>query len=511
MNILRITGCSHSTDRIAPLLGHVPDLCLNTRPNTDEATLFLAEHCPDLILTDSDATGQLELLPFIRRHAGRIPAMVLLVHPHENLTEEFLMAGAQDVLPAAGLTAAECSRAIHMAPLRHRRDRHLHEALEQSQKMEAVGRMAGGVAHDYNNLLTVIMNNAILARDTLSPDMPARADLDEQIRVIKQAAALTRRLLVMSRSKPPVLEQVDVCSLVAGMKKMFRHVTGDRIRQQLSLDEKPVLIQANSLQVEQALLNLVINACDAMWYEGTLTITVGIGNLLNEKDHLYFAEPGNQEQTAAYISVADTGSGISDDILPHIFEPFFTTKKTDRGTGIGLYQVYSAVQQHQGAISVYSTTGKGSEFRLFFPLHCDPPTDSPVESAVAQTTTSSSGEIILLVEDDPGVRQTTRRLLESLGYEIIEAENGREALELGDALLQNIDLLFSDIMMPDMDGVQLADALRIRCPHLRVILSSGYPDEKLARQGLLPEKYAFIAKPFLDDHLALLLRTLLNE
>lgn len=510
MNILRINGCTHPVDRVTELLTHAPELHVNTRPDPGQAALFLAEHCPDLILADSDAGGQTALLPFIRRHAGRIPVVVLLIHPHEKLTEDFLLAGAQDVIPAAGLSVGDFYRALHMAPLRHRRERHLHEVLEQSQKMEAVGRMAGGIAHDYNNLLTVIMNNAVLARDTLPAEAPARTDLDEQIRVIKQAATLTRRLLIMSRSKPPALEQVDLCSLVAGMKKMFRHVTGDRIRLQLLLSEQPIRINADPIQVEQALLNLVINACDAMWYDGSLTLSVGVKNLMDEKEHLYFGDPEDPEHPAAMITVGDTGAGIPDEVLPHIFEPFFTTKKADHGTGIGLYQVYSTIQQHQGALSVYSAVGKGTEFRLFFPLALQPSDRMPIEAS-SPSPQPAGGEIILLVEDDAGVRQTTRRLLESLGYEVMEAESGREALDMEDGLLRNVHLLFSDIMMPDMDGVQLADALRKRLPHLRVILSSGYPDEKLARQGLLPEKYAFIAKPFLDDHLALLIRKLLDQ
>ena len=510
MNVLRITGHTQRPDRVAALLDHAPELSLTVRQNTDQAVLFMREHHPDLILADSDAAEQTALMSFVRRQAGRVPIVVLLVHPHEALAEEYLLAGAQDVLPASGVTPGEFCRALHMAPLRHRRERHLHEALEQSQKMEAVGRMAGGIAHDYNNLLTVIMNNAILARDTLPPGSQARADLDEQIQIIKQAAALTRRLLIMSRSKPPVLEQLDLCSLAAGMKKMFRHVTGDRIRLQILLDEQAVRIHADPVQVEQALLNLAINACDAMWYEGALTITVGVRNLADEKEHFYFGEPEDPEHPMAMLSVADTGEGISEEVLPHIFEPFFSTKKADHGTGLGLFQVYRAVQQHRGAISVYSTPGKGSEFRLFFPLDRQPAGNPPAPEPTLLSR-PAGGETILLAEDDAGVRQTTRRLLEFLGYEVIEAESGREALALEEVLLQRAKLLISDIMMPDMDGVQLADTLRKRYPHIRVILSSGYPDEKLARQGLLPEKYAFVAKPFLDGQFAFLIRKLLDE
>lgn len=476
--------------------------------NLEEATRFLREHSPDLVLTDSDAADRKILAGFVRRYAGRLPFVVLLHHPHEDAAEEFFMAGAQDVLPAASMTATECSRAIYLAPMRLRRERHLHEALEQSMKMDAVGRMAGGIAHDYNNLLTVIMNNAILARETLPVDAEAVNDLNEQIRIIKQAAALTRRLLIMSRSKPNVLEEVELCALAAGMKKMFRHVTGDRVRLQVALSESPVRISADPVQVEQALLNLVINACDAMWYDGSITITVSASDLSRESDHLYFGEPDETDRPMAMISVADTGEGIAPDILPHIFEPFFTTKQADQGTGLGLYQVYSTIQQHQGAISVYSTHGKGAEFRLFFPLKARAVHASAVSVVVPPAT---GRESILLVEDDPVVRRTTRRLLETLGYRVTEAESGREALALDENVLGRIHLLISDIMMPDMDGVRLADELHGRYPALRVILASGYPDEKLARHGLLPDKYAFTPKPFLDDRLARLIRNLLDD
>ncbi len=509
MNVLRIIAPTHHPDRMAPLLNAVGGLHVSICADLEQAGPFLCEHRPDLVLADSDADERKALTAFIRRYAGRWPFVVLLHHPHEDAAEEFLLAGAQDVLPPATVAPSDFSRALHLAPLRLRRERHLHEALEQSLKMKAVGRMAGGIAHDYNNLLTVIMNNAILARDTLPPASAAVADLNEQIRVIKQAAALTRRLLIMSRSKPNVLEEVDLCALAAGMKKMFSHVTGDRVRLHVLLAETPVCIRADSIQVEQALLNLVINACDAMWYEGSITITVAVRDLTRERDHLYLGEPDDPEHLLAMISVADTGDGISEEVLPHLFEPFFTTKEADQGTGLGLYQVYSTVQQHQGAVSVYSAVGKGAEFRLFFPMERST-TRSLIEPPPVPPP-ALGRETILLVEDDAGVRRTTRRLLESLGYEVMEAENGREALALEDSLLAGVRLLVSDIMMPDIDGVRLADALRERHPKLRVILASGYPDEKLARQGLLPEKYAFVPKPFLDDRLTRLIRSLLDE
>ncbi|MDD2237996.1 MAG: response regulator [Kiritimatiellae bacterium] len=499
----------HQADRATPLLHAAGGVHVNICTDLEQATQFLREQNPDSVLVDSDAAERKSLMAFIRRHAGRWPLVVLLHHPHEDAAEDFLLAGAQDVLPAAAVAPSDFSRALHLAPLRLLRERHLHEALEQSLKMEAVGRMAGGIAHDYNNLLTVIMNNAILARDALPPASEAIVDLNEQIRIIKQAAALTRRLLIMSRSKPNMLEEVDLCALASGMKKMFRHVTGDRVRLHLLLAEKPVFIRADPIQVEQALLNLVINACDAMWYEGAITITVAVCDMMQEAGHLYFGEPDEPERPRAMISVADTGEGISEEVLPHLFEPFFTTKNADQGTGLGLYQVYSTVQQHQGAISVCSVVGNGAEFRLFFPMQSGvarPQVESPPAPPPAP-----GREIILLVEDDGGVRRTTRRLLESLGYEVMEAENGREALGLEDSRLARVRLLLSDIMMPDIDGVRLADALRGRHPKLRIILVSGYTDEKLARQGLLPEKYAFVPKPFLDDCLPRLIRALLDE
>lgn len=509
MQLLRIKSLeSRGPDRIAVLLDQMPGMRVGTVRGLEEAARFLREHVPELVLLDSNAGDQKAVAAFLRRCAGRWPVVVLLHHPHEEHVEAWLMDGAQDVLPAGAVSATEFGRALHLAPLRLRHERHLHEALEQSQKMEAVGRMAGGIAHDYNNLLTVIMNHAVLVRDTLPAETEAVGDLNEQIRVIKQAATLTRRLLVMSRSRPAAVESVDLCALAAGMRKMFRHVTGERVHLQAMLGEGPVRICADGIQVEQALLNLVINACDAMWYDGTITLAVSVCDLTGERDHLYFGEPDEMDAPMAMISVADTGEGMSEEVLPHIFEPFFTTKQTDRGTGLGLYQVYSTLQQHRGAISVYSTPGQGSEFRLFFPLQ----RESGVECAEAAESRATAGrEALLLVEDDGGVRRTTCRLLTSLGYEVVEAENGREALALEDRLLGRVRLLISDIMMPDMDGVHLADELRARHPALRIILCSGYPEEKLSRQGLLPEKYPFIAKPFVDDRLVRLIRDLLDE
>ena len=479
--------------------------------NCSDAEVFLQGHLPDIVLADGECGLMAERLTFIKRISRRVPVVVV----NGELTgdmQRYLQAGAQEVLPASLVREDTLLHALRISLMRYQREKRLHTMLEQSQKMEAIGRMAGGIAHDYNNMLTVILNNAVLARESIAEESMAYADLQDQISAIKQASVLTRRLLMMSRRKPESPELLDVARQVSGMRKIFRHVTGDRIELKLICGESPVYVRADAAQLEQALLNLVINACDAMWYEGVLTIETGCSDLLGHADNLYFDLPDHPERTFAMICVRDCGDGISTEVLPHIFEPFYTTKGERKGTGLGLYQVYSTIRQHNGFIAVESSVGGGTEFCLFFPAASAAECTNVEggETAAVPPVMPMGSETVLLVEDDPLVRVTTRRIMERLGYVVYEADCATKALALGTERLQSVSLLLCDVMMPDMDGIRLADKLRQDVPDLKILMASGYPEERLAQRGLVTNGYRFIAKPFFKEQLATVLRELLD-
>ena len=369
--------------------------------------------------------------------------------------------------------------------------------LRHSQKMEAIGRLAGGVAHDFNNVLAVILCYAELAMLDLPPDDPTRGNVEEIQRAGRRAADLTRQLLMFSRKQVLAPTVLDLNDVVSGMARMLQRILGADV--QLESCPLPSLgkVRVDRSSFEQVIMNLVVNARDAMPTGGKLTVStdnVGIG----EGHPLRRAElkPGRYVR----LAVTDTGTGMDATTLGRMFEPFFTTKETGKGTGLGLSTVFGIVQQSGGDVRATSDVGKGTRVEIFLPEVEDPPEDA---RAKAQRGPSVRGtETILLVEDDDQVRGVARSILKRSGYDVIEARNGDDAIRSAEAHLGVIHLLLTDVVMPHMGGVELANRVTVLRPGLKVLYMSGYTDDSILKQGVEAAHVAYIQKPFTSEALA---------
>ena len=377
----------------------------------------------------------------------------------------------------------------------------LEEQLLHSQKMEAVGRLAGGVAHDFNNMLTIIAGYNRMILDGLSPLDPLRGYAEEILQAADRGGALTNQLLAFSRRQIMQPRVVNVNTVVKQTGKMLRRLIGEDIDLMLGLDPAVGNIKADPGHVDQAIVNLAVNARDAMPLGGRLTIeTANVA--LDEnyaKSHLD-VQPGD----FVMIAVSDTGHGMDAETRRRIFEPFFTTKEKGKGTGLGLATVYGTVKQTGGDIWVYSEPGRGTTFKLYFPRVPDPVAES--SESVGEPVKPSGGETILVVEDEEPVRQLTVKLLKQLGYEVLTASSGAEALEVSAAHQGPIALLLTDVVMPNMSGRQLADALIRSRPDTKVLYLSGYTENTVVHHGVLDPGVDFLPKPFSREGLAAKLR-----
>lgn len=379
----------------------------------------------------------------------------------------------------------------------------LEEALQQSQKMEAIGRLAGGVAHDFNNLLTVISGfSDMLLEEMQEPD--SNRELVVQIREAgERASSLTRQLLAFSRRQVVDPQVIDINRIVEQSEKMLGRIIGEDVVLTVNLDSGLPLVKADPMQVDQVLLNLCVNARDAMPDGGRLTIqTSRLDVAPGERPYL-----GLPAGTYAQLSVTDTGTGIPPELRQRIFEPFFTTKEQGKGTGLGLSVVLGIVQQAGGEISVYSEVGMGTTFRVLLPGI----TGAAERSRPVDDRRSLRGnETILLVEDDDAVRRVARLALQSQGYKILEAEGGREAMELANRYADRIDLMITDVVMPEINGKQLAALMHEQLPTLKIVFMSGYSDDLVIKDRIIgPDDY-FIQKPFTPRTLAQCVRDVLD-
>jgi signal transduction histidine kinase/ActR/RegA family two-component response regulator len=381
--------------------------------------------------------------------------------------------------------------------------RQLEEQLRQAQRMEAVGRLAGGVAHDFNNILTAILGYGDVLGTRLAPDDPRRADLEQILEAASRATELTRQLLAFGRKQVLQPVAIDLNHLVEKLHGMLRRLLGAHV--ELTTSPAPELgrVRADAGQIEQVIVNLAVNARDAMPGGGKLTIETR--NVELDLDSGLGVPAGPYVQ----LAVSDTGSGIDARIRAHIFEPFYTTKSVGKGTGLGLATVHGIVQQSGGAISVYSEPGRGSTFKIYLPRVADEPLVTP--TSVARLAASTGSETVLLVEDDAPVRDLSRRALESRGYRVLVASDGAEGLRVAQAHAGAIDLLVSDVVMPVAGGPELAGNLRPLRPGLRVLFLSGYADTAFARSGELTREAAFLQKPFTPERLAQKVREVLDE
>jgi len=380
----------------------------------------------------------------------------------------------------------------------------LEEQLRQSQKMEAIGRLAGGVAHDFNNLLTAINGYADILVAGMAPDEPQRADVEEIRKAGDRAAALTRQLLAFSRRQvlKPVVLDLDV--VVAGIAPMLRRLVGEQIEFRVLAPPDLNRVRADPAQVEQVLLNLVVNARDAMPGGGTLTIEMANVELDDDyvRTHPHVA-PGPYVQ----LAVSDTGVGMDAATMAHLFEPFFTTKPAGEGTGLGLATAYGIVTQSGGHIAAYSEPGQGSTFRVYLPR-----VTAAVEPVLAAAAGPAPGgsEAVLVVEDEDVVRSYAERVLKGLGYDVSAARSGVEALALVADHPEPFDLLVTDVMLPGMNGRELSDQLTARKPSLRTLFVSGYTQDAIVHRGALDAGVAFLGKPFTPHALGHAVRDVLD-
>jgi hypothetical protein len=384
------------------------------------------------------------------------------------------------------------------------REERIQAQLQQAQRLESLGQLAGGVAHDFNNLLAVILNYTSFVSDELAAPADsgwpgrlesARSDLEQITRAAERAAGLTRQLLAFARREVTRPRVLDLDNVITAVEELLRRTLGEHVELTTSLagDLWPVL--ADPGQMEQVLVNLAVNARDAMPSGGTLTIDTS--NITVDADTIAGgskAQPGRNVR----LRVSDTGTGMSAEVIEHVFEPFFTTKEEGVGTGLGLATVYGILAQAEGHIQIYSEPGAGTTFNIVLPVTSE--AAAPIAEAVPYQR-SPKGEMVLVVEDEEALREVTRRIFARNGYQVITAANGPEALDLARGYPGEIHLLVTDIVMPRMLGNEIAEKMQAIKPGIEVLFMSGYARPVLASQGRLDPNVALIEKPFSEAEL----------
>ncbi|HTV42953.1 MAG TPA: response regulator [Candidatus Sulfotelmatobacter sp.] len=385
--------------------------------------------------------------------------------------------------------------------------RRLEAQLLQSQKMEGIGQLAGGVAHDFNNILSVIQMQSGLLKTSGELSAEQIAFADEIMATVQRAAALTRQLLLFSRREVFQPRDLDLNESVSHTTKMLQRILGETIQMELKLAPPPVFVHADPGMIDQVLMNLTVNARDAMPNGGRLIIETAAVEL----DDMAASQSMNgRPGSFVCLSVSDSGCGIAPEILPKIFEPFFTTKEPGKGTGLGLATVFGILQQHQGWISVYSEPGHGTTFRIYLPQLTKDAAQKPAQRGLNEMR--GGKETILLAEDDPILCASVHKALAKLGYAVIEARSGVRALEMWKKCSSRIDLLLTDLVMPGgLTGKELSQKILSENPKLKVVYMSGYSAEIAGRDFPLQEGFNFLVKPFQVEKLAATIRARLDR
>ncbi len=382
----------------------------------------------------------------------------------------------------------------------------LEEQFRQAQKMEAVGRLAGGVAHDFNNLLTVILGYSDVINNQLAAEHPLRQEVEQIRKAGERAAALTQQLLAFSRTQVLLPQVIDVREVVTDIHAMLRRVIGEDIDLLMACDRETGRIKADRGQLEQVLMNLAVNARDAMPGGGKLTI---------ETRNAVFGQADAREQATAQsgsyvmIAVSDTGSGMNAETKTHIFEPFFTTKEKGKGTGLGLATVYGIVKQSGGFIGVSSEPGHGTAFKIYLP-RVEEELDSIPRLLPTASESARGTETLLLLEDEEGIRRLAREVLVSHGYTVIEISGWQSALELAARHPGPIDLVLADAAMPETGGPEIVSRLSALRPGIKILSMSGGADDAVLRRSVTGAGVAVLQKPFAHDDLARRVRQLLD-
>ena len=373
----------------------------------------------------------------------------------------------------------------------------LEQNYHRAQKMDAIGRLAGGIAHDFNNMLTAILGYCELLLEDEGLSESQRSDIREIEKAGRTAAQLTRQLLAFSRREIVEPVVLDINAIISGVDKMLHRLVGEHIQMEAALAPDLDTVKADRAQIEQVILNLAVNARDAMPDGGSIAITTANVHLPEGVASAYLGCPPGDY---VMLAVKDTGSGIEPEVMQHLFEPFFTTKRQGKGTGLGLATVYGIAKQNNGGIAVESSIGQGSVFRIYFP-RCGEPVAG--EAAAPPVERSDNGKAtILIVEDDPGIRELSTKILSRCGYHVLAAEGGEEAREISERHTGVIHLLLSDVVMPGMNGPMVAEMLKRMRPELKVVFMSGYTDNAVVRHGVMERGMPFLQKPFTPERLA---------
>ena len=382
----------------------------------------------------------------------------------------------------------------------------LHEQLIQSQKLESVGRLAGGVAHDYNNMLSVIQGYTEMAMEKTSPEDPLFGDLEEILNAARRSIVITRQLLAFARKQTIVPRVIDLNGCVENMLKMIRRLIGENIELSWFPGHRLWPVKTDASQIDQILANLCVNARDAVAGNGKIIIETG--NVHADETYCYryaYFIPGEY----VMLAVSDDGYGMDNDTKEKIFEPFYTTKKIGEGTGLGLSTVYGIVKQNSGFINVYSEPGRGTTIKIYLPRHrgeLDRTTDED-----AGKVPGSRGETVLVVEDEKKFLTLTKKMLEHLGYTVLGAKIPGQAMDVAHNHGESIDLLLTDVVMPEMNGRDLSEKLRVLYPDIKVLFMSGYTADAIVHHGVLEPGMPFIPKPFSKRELAVKIREVLKQ
>jgi len=464
----------------------------------------------DVVLVDLQLPDSSGLQTFQRLHQARpdLPIVVMTGLDDRALSRNAVEAGAQDYLVKGQVTGEVVTRVLRYAVSRKRSQdalRQSQQQLLQAQKLEGIGRLAGGIAHDFNNLLTSILGYAQMVMGALDDDSPLREDIQEIVRAGERAALLTRQLLAVGRKQLQQIRRINLNEIVEGMNDLLQRTMGEDIELAARPASQAAMIEADPGQIEQILLNLAVNARDAMPTGGNLTIRVESVAL---DDAFCEGRTGVEPGTYVLLVVGDNGCGMSKEVQELAFEPFFTTKPPDRGTGLGLSTVYGIVKQSRGFIELTSELGVGTTFHIYFPA-ATAGLQADVEPA--GDTLPRGTETILLVEDEDTVRRLVSRTFKELGYEVLEARDGKRALDICATYEQPIHLVLTDVVMPAMSGPEMVGRMKRIRTDFKVLYMTGFTDDRILHHGVANHGVQVIQKPYTRQTLSQRVRSVLDE
>jgi signal transduction histidine kinase len=503
-NSLRVLFVEDSADDVELIRLELARHGFDVTPRVAETrTAFMTaieEGTWDIVLSDHSMKGfsSTDALHLLHHHDADIPFIIVSGTIGEDSAVEAMRAGASDYVLKHNLRRLGPAVERELRESANRRmQRSTHAALQASeqrlrhaQRMEAVGRLAGGIAHDFNNLLTVILGFSEFLIEQLPPDAPTHRDASEIRMAAQRATRLTKQLLAFSRQQVLERRVVDLVAAVADMQPMIARLIGEDVQFSFNHADPPQLVLMDPGQFEQIVMNLVINARDAMPSGGRLTVFLDRTRLDSAHASDLEIPPGDY----VMLAVSDSGEGIDADTVDHIFEPFFTTKAPGSGTGLGLSTVFGIVHQCAGAIEVNSVVGQGTTFRVYFPVTAATAADR--EPEMVKATSPEQPSTILLAEDEHGVRSFLEMALVRAGHRVIATASGTEAVAFGADPDQPIDLLISDVVMPGLSGPEAADKLRQTHPRLRTLFLSGYSSHAALPDRVTADPGAFLQKPF---------------